>query len=833
MKNIESALASLFQKHRIVFWYDDGEELRAEFEALVLPDVQKIELKNNAFGVKYHILREDQKSKFLVYHAGAEPKHQENWLLDVQLANAVFSADRASLWLAELSLPPVFKSLVAEHEAFFQSNARVAGLKERLESSDSQLQVRLKMMAVCLGGTVESRLESILVALLEELAGDKFEKYESLEKFGLLQHLWKELERTYGYQSSEPHIKDFAIKLFESGYQLSLHEKAQMTPDALIFLNRWKDSVHGQKAFDELARQFERALAIENKLNKRPIQDLLKVDMFKGIDHHILSSMMEKLLDETLSPEECQEIIIQRKATHWYKDEIAAMYHALEKAAGLLALIRTAKLQIQDFVDGFNKYSKDWFKIDQLYRGYIFHVRKSGQSTFFGRLNDLVEAHYCNNFLLPLNNNWQLIVDRTQNWSILPVNLQKDFFRDKVLSLIQSNVKVAVIISDALRFEVAEELAGRVEEAGRFSTELGWMEGMLPSYTALGMAALLPNETLSIQSDGNVLVDGVSSAGLDNRSKILKQAVKGSAKALLANDLKTMSHDERRTLFRENQVVYVYHNQIDMVGDKRESEDQTVEAVAAAIDDLVELTKLLRSANFARILITSDHGFLYQYQKLDEADLAGTEISGKEIFLKKRRFVIGKDLDNSGHKLKAFSAEQLGLTGDYEVLLAKSVNRLKLSGAGMQFVHGGSSLQEIVIPVLSVNMVRGGEFQAREVEVEKLASANNTITTGQISVKFIQLEKISSKVLPRTLRVGIYAEDGKLISDVQSLYFGFESDNQRDREMEVRLILSKEWQKYNRQTVYLRLDQPIKHTEKFEPYKKWPYYLNKTQFADF
>jgi len=73
------------------------------------------------------------------------------------------------------------------------------------------------MMAVCLGGTVESRLESILVALLEELAGDKFEKYESLEKFGLLQHLWKELERTYGYQSSEPHIKDFAIKLFESG----------------------------------------------------------------------------------------------------------------------------------------------------------------------------------------------------------------------------------------------------------------------------------------------------------------------------------------------------------------------------------------------------------------------------------------------------------------------------------------------------------------------------------------------------------------------------------------------------------------------------------------
>ena len=249
------------------FLYDEHGDLRPEYEALDLPGVCKIELKNNAFGVKYHILREDPKSKYLIYHAGAEPKHQENWLLDVQLAYAVFSADRASLWLAELGLPLVFKSLVAEHEAFFQSNARAAGLKERLESSDSQLQVRLKMMAVCLGGAVDSRLESILVALLEELAGDKFEKYESLEKFALLPHLWKELERTYGYQSSEPHIKDFAIKLFESGYQLSLHEKAQMTQDALIFLNRWKDSVQGQKAFDELARQFERALAIESKLN--------------------------------------------------------------------------------------------------------------------------------------------------------------------------------------------------------------------------------------------------------------------------------------------------------------------------------------------------------------------------------------------------------------------------------------------------------------------------------------------------------------------------------------------------------------------------------------
>lgn len=833
MDKIESALANLFKRHRIVFWYDQDEELRPEFEAFGLPDIKKIELENNAFGVKYRVLRKELDSKFLIYHAKGEPRQQDNWLLDVQLANAVFSADRVSLWLAELGLSPAFKALVMEHQAFFQSAARVGALKERLKSGDSQLQVRMKLMATCLGSTVEPRLEGILMALLEELAEGRHEKHETLEKFGLTAYLWKELERTFGYRSNAPHIMDFALKLFESGYRISLQEKSEMNPDTLIFLNHWKDSVQGQRSFDVLAGRFEKLLEIENKLNKHSIKDLLNCDIFKQIDLHILESMMAKVLDQTLGAEDCQEIVSQRKATHWYKDEIAAMYQALEIASGLLALIRNSKFQMKDFLDGFTKYIEEWFRIDQLYREYIYQIRQAKQTAFFGSLNDQVEGQYCNNFLLTLNNNWQLVVDQLLNWKDLPVMSQREFFPNHVQMPLQNGSKVAVIISDALRFEVAEKLAGKVEEAGRFTTTLSSIAGMLPSYTALGMAALLPHKTLDIQPDGNVLVDGISSSGLDNRDKLLRQAIPAGAKALLANDFKGMTRDEQRAIFRENQVVYVYHNLIDMVGDKRESEDQTVEAVETTINHLVDLIKMLRNANFTRILVTSDHGFLYQYRKLIGAELSATDITGKEIYLKKRRFVVGKGLDNTGHKLRTFSAEQLGLVGDFEVLLAKSVNRLKLSGAGMQFVHGGSSLQEIIIPVLTVNVVRGDEFKARKVKVEKLSSASNTITTGQLTVKFFQLEKISPKVLPRTLRVGIFAEDGKPISDVKQLHFGFESDNPRDREVEVTLVLSTEWQKYNRQTVYLRLEELMPNTDMYKKRYEWQYYLNKTQFADF
>ena len=89
---IQQALGNLFDKQRIVFWYDTRREFRADFEALSLPGVEKIELANNEFGVKYRVLRGQPTQKFLLFRAGPQPEHLHNWLLDVQLASAVFRA---------------------------------------------------------------------------------------------------------------------------------------------------------------------------------------------------------------------------------------------------------------------------------------------------------------------------------------------------------------------------------------------------------------------------------------------------------------------------------------------------------------------------------------------------------------------------------------------------------------------------------------------------------------------------------------------------------------------------------------------------------------------
>ena len=85
---IAQALQKMFDKHRIVFWYDEKKELRSDYDNLNLDDVVKLEIQNNELTIKYHILREKPLQKFLVYKSGPQPPEISNWLLDVQLSHA-------------------------------------------------------------------------------------------------------------------------------------------------------------------------------------------------------------------------------------------------------------------------------------------------------------------------------------------------------------------------------------------------------------------------------------------------------------------------------------------------------------------------------------------------------------------------------------------------------------------------------------------------------------------------------------------------------------------------------------------------------------------------
>ena len=829
MDKIKQALTNTFKKHRIVFWYDTKKELRYEFEALELPEIEKIELKNNEFGVTYHILREKPEQKYLLYHEGPQPPDLDNWLLDVLLANGEFRTDQSGIWLSELELGIEFVKIVQNHADFFNAAKRREKLKDLIKPDDTPGMIRLKMLAVCAGA--EPRVDEILENLLAEIAEGGEEKFNLIQRCNLDTFLWDQLKRNYGYDSEATGMRDFVIELFKSCYAMGTDGRIRLTGDALVFLKRWKDSIRHHKAFETLSNECADFLKVEQDLQKQDYMSLVELDYFRLIDQKILSDMVQNVVERTISAGACAVMVRQRRQSHWYKNFVH-LYEAVDHAAQFMQGLDEINLETESLDEGVQRYAELWYRQDQLYRKYVYHVSQSGQTTIMQRLSNLIENLYSNTYLLALNNNWQRIVDDATKWQASSVPLQSRFFIHYVQPFLKKRKKVFVVISDAFRYEAGQELQSLIRQEDRYWADIEPCLSMLPSYTQMGMAALLPNKEIAISENntGIVLVDGQSSQGTAYRSKILQQAIPQSSRVIRADELLTMNKDDCRVLIRDHDVVYVYHNRIDATGDKRESEERTFEAVEETLQELIKIIKKLTAANANNLLVTADHGFIYQHRVLDESDFSGSEPEGEDILFRDRRFVIGKKLlEKPG--LRKFESSELGLKGDVEVQIPKSINRLRLKGSGSRFVHGGASLQEVVVPVIRINKKRKSDVSA--VEVEILQGASTVITSGQVAATFYQSEPASDKVQQRFLRAGIYNPAGELISDSHDLAFDLSSENPREREIMVRFVLTKKADEANGQNVTLRLEEKLGGTSHYREYKSISYMMRRSFTSDF
>lgn len=824
---IANALQKLFERHRIIFWYDAKQELRDDFEAVTLPGIEKVELANNEFSVKYRVLRREPAQKFLLYHEGPQPDDLENWLLDVQLTSGEFRTDQAAIWLSELELGLEFGEVVEAHAGFFQAVKRRAGLKKLLKQGDTKGQVRLKMLAACTGS--DPLVESIVKSLLEELAEDRDEKMKLIIRCGLDDFLWEQLSRHYGYISNEPGVRDFVIELFKSCYAMGTDGKVKLTGDALVFLKRWKDSRRYEQSFEKLSNECADILDVEQDLGQRDFRDLLELDYFRLIEQKILRDLIQEVVARTVSEGEVTLWVRQRRQSYWY-EEYRHLYKAAEYAAKFYHTLEEAVLDMESVADGVQRYCRFWFKVDQNYRKYIYHMRSSGQTSLLQSLTEKIENLYTNNFLLQLGDNFQTHVDGMERWGASPVPLQSTFFDRWVKPFLKKENKVCVIISDALRYEIGDELLRLIRQEDRYSAELEVSLTMLPSYTQLGMASLLPHEDLQVKEDSTVLVDGHNSQGLENRRKSLGRQLNGRAAALRADDLMAMNKEECRTLIKDHDALYVFHNRIDQIGDKRDSEERTFEAVEETLVELIRVIKKLTGANANNLLLTADHGFIYQHRALEESDYSSVDAKGEEVFYRDRRFVLGKGFEKCS-SLHAFTSSQLGLTGDVEVQIPKSINRLRLKGSGSRFVHGGATLQEVITPILKINKKR--QSDVAYVGVEILRGASTVITSGQLAVTLYQTCPVSDKIHPRKLYAGIYTEQGELISDSHELTFDLTAENSREREMQIRFVLTRKADEANGQEVILKLREKHAGTSHYQDYKTLRYVMRRSFTSDF
>lgn len=825
LTSVQDALQTRLASQRVVFWHDPAGEYSADLDALDLGPVKVIRVEGNEFGVKNTVLA-DHVSKHVVYRSGDIPRGTANWLLDLELAYGVFMADKTSMLQQELGLDdPALLPVIEQHQKFFAANSRKQALEKLLDDRDDAARLRAKMCQVLVKAS-GNKLTDIVRELLVENAAGKSARFNELVTFGLDQFFWDGLASIYKYPSMSPTIDDFVLWMFSR----AIEDFASTTPDEFRNIrsdfNALRYDVRSQDTMTTLASRAAEALDVKSKIEHRDYRELARITIFEEIDRKMVVDLAAAVSSQSVTPREVADIVRQRQESLW-KAKYAKLYQAIQSASELLAAIAGLPHAIASAAVGLEKYQSDWFRIDQHYRWFTYAHQTADFQRPLEALKAEVDKQYANKYLYDFGGLWQQALETMSEWKSAVLAPQAKFFDRHVAPVVKDGrTKVVVIISDGMRYEVAEELASMIRSEDRFDASLSAVLGSLPSFTQLGMASLLPQSSLELDPEGlPVLADGKPTNGTANRDKIL-QAVKGHA--VTAAEVLAMPGSELRELYTKHQIFYVYHDRIDAAGDKAPTERTVFEAAEETLRELLLLVKKWTNANATNIHITADHGFLYQDIPLEQAYYLSEKPHGDAVTKTNRRYVLGRSLKPSP-SFMTFTSAQAGLAGDVDIQIPKSIHRIPQPGAGTRYVHGGASLQEIVVPVITVNKKRKSDVRTVNVD---LMPETDKITTGQLAVKLLQREAVTDKIQPRQVRLGLYV-GGTLISDQPVLTFDSASDDQRGRYQSAVLYLTEDADQFNNLPVELRLEEPIPNTTQWKSFSKGNYTIKRSFTTDF
>lgn len=254
--------------------------------------MEKQEVKNNEFEIKYRILKENPDRKFLLYFRKMQPNLTDNWLLDIELSNYVFQTDQHALYLQELELPMHLKEMVELHEEFFRSKERRQKLKEMLVPDDKENDIREKMLAVAFN-VADANCTSYLLAHFNAFSREDDTIDKELHRFNLHKFYWDLMKNRYNYTTDEPGIYDFLIEIFNANSVVG--KTGKISRESKILLSVWKDTLSYQDAFRKLSDKVASDLQVESRLQQQEPENLLQDDLFQITDKLLISELCRKL----------------------------------------------------------------------------------------------------------------------------------------------------------------------------------------------------------------------------------------------------------------------------------------------------------------------------------------------------------------------------------------------------------------------------------------------------------------------------------------------------------------------------------------------------------
>ena len=751
---------------RIVFWYDSNAEFEEDIDSLSLVNAEILKLNtNNQFKVKHFLECEDQTTNYLVYAPFEKPSIRENHLADTIRYSKEFFADRTSLLCLDLGIGERYKNVIQKHIKFFNNKERTQAFYDLdIEEYNTNIIETALMSVLCKSKVVS--FEEVVRCILTEGDFEDNKILAEFEKYDLIECFWRHCEETFGFTDENPTLEKLVMTIFATYASKEMHTEAPKPWQPFVsyksgsittFIDNLMNNVLYSDNFDSLSEKMYIALNAETVLGSLEPDVLSDCSIFAGIDDIIIKWIIGRIEEEDVSArldeKDISQICEARRKMHFGKAYFNE-YCVLENAYRMImpdiyTQTSSLKLIAENYIE------KD-YKVDSTYRKFYLHYDKLSDTGAFEKIRDNVENIYTNAFLNSITANWSMTFVADEGRTKL--DSQLEFYKKYVE---YRKERVVVIISDALRYETGKELYERLLLDEKCDVKISAMQSVLPAITRFGMAALLPHQEVTIDNSYNVLCDGKPCADLKQRDAILKAADSASA-CVKFDDLKNMKQAEIRPIFTGKNVVYIYHDQIDARGEQTASENEVFNACEEAVEEIYALIKKINSqANTYSFIVTSDHGFIYKRDPVTESDkISGISNNGRRYAISDSKF------EKTG---VATIPMNTYLPGDDDRYLLSPVGSdvFKAPGSGLNYVHGGCSPQEMIIPVIEVKTEKN-KVATTSASID-LISPVNKITGLTVYLDFIQSEPVSDVIKETEYKIGFVDDEDKPISG-ESIY---------------------------------------------------------------
>ena len=773
------------ESRKLVFWYDEKGEFAEDISEiqiqLAYAKVYRLKPDNQLY-TKYFLEKVDTTTNYLIYAPFPKPPVTQNHLEDTLLYSKRFYADRVSLLMADLGIDEKYKPIIRKHEKYFSEKSRIQRFYDlKIENYNEETLLIGIMSGIC---RIKScSFEEVLrVFFMEDSLEDhpyvrEFEKYELMDAF------WKFCEQQFGFTLANPTLEKLAVSMFVTyaaqyisselpqGWQSLISYKSG---NVIAFMDNLMNNVLYRDKYDELSAYVSKVLDADKIFEKIGPENLVDCDSFAVIDEILICWIKDRLLTEDILAKLNGYLIVElcemRSKMHFGRNYGVA-YRMLNCAHSIISQAN------YETPEGFKKiiehYQENDCLIDMHYREFYMNYDSLKNHEEFQALRELVENIYTNEYLGKLLPKWNEGLSEQDALSVIP--LQREFFNKFVKG---NKERTVVIISDGMRYEVGRELYQKLSDNPKSKVSLQTLLSVLPSYTRLGMEALLPHKKLELTDDFKEMIDDKFAIDLVVRQQILQQYVPDSC-CFRFDDIKSYTGMALREEFAGKQIIYVYHDAIDNTGEN--SEDEVFQACRKAVLEIETfITKAAGGANTCRFIITSDHGFIYKRDPVTESDkISQAEEPGK---LKKRRYIVSKEPIVCDGICNMGLGYLLGNDDDKVVSYPCSTSVFKSRGSsGFHYVHGGSSPQEMLLPVIDVKMDKGA-VPTTTVRIA-LISLIKKITDLATTLDFIQSDPVNDVIKGTEFKLYFKSDDNEIISN-ENIYVA----DKRDEDVQKRLF---------------------------------------------